>query len=184
MTREHIEVRIAKVGRELQIQDASSDQEGITLPNFEHRMRVELGEIRIELGVNGTPDIGPLTEKLRYITSGYLPVGLADQWPIILQQTMWRPEGNGAKSAIPEERANLGVSMGIPPLTAGPIPLHIEITRFEESVNLIQVQGDENGFDCMVRQYDRSIEVHFEKQGTIALRLSATQYARLFGCVY
>jgi hypothetical protein len=111
---------------------------GLAIPSFEHQTRVELGEIRVEFGVNGIPNNGILTEKLRYITAGYLSEGLTDSWPLKLQQTMQREEDNGAKVTVPDERAILSATIWIPPLTAAPIQICMETTRYEESLNVIQ----------------------------------------------
>jgi hypothetical protein len=63
------------------------------------------------------------------IPSGHIPDGLADLWPLKLQQTMWRAEDNGAIVVVPEERALLSVTMGIPPLTTCPISMDMETTH-------------------------------------------------------
>jgi hypothetical protein len=83
-----------KGGAELQIVYAPSDQEGLAIPNFEHRIMVELGEMRIKLEADGTPNNRMLTERLMYVTAGYISVGLADARPINLWHTMWRAEDN------------------------------------------------------------------------------------------
>jgi hypothetical protein len=98
-----MESRILKERGELQICYWCSNREGVALPNFEDRISEELGEMRTEIGMNGTPDNGIPTEKLRYITAP-----LSDPWPTKLQQTMWMEEDNGAIIALPNEEVVLG----------------------------------------------------------------------------
>jgi hypothetical protein len=57
-----------------------SDQEGLALPNFQDRIRVDLRDLSIEFGMNGSPDSGKLAEKLSHMAANDFAI-LCNQEP-------------------------------------------------------------------------------------------------------